>query len=679
MPELVRLNTAAISAFRIRRPPITTNGFISDVHPAVEAQLADLNELLTKRIFKDAPVTAGAKLGAPVNPRPKQSLDPVEVLHAPLTPKRIFGNKTWADDSLADRLDDAVGDPADATLSELIDSTPDLSRLQLAFRQEITDTWSTLAADARTVLDDRYPAIRDYLVGYAYVVRGLKTVDDIKGFVLNSTAGVQNIAQYAVVGAARTIIRDKNLNVEKPNEDDSQVVKDIKAGAPSLSSPTFETTILNIVGKLVSDSKFRDILASAKRIGDIPEDLKPKLIRAMKASPVEIDRRNIDDFLPFLLAEVVGLTTSSDDGGIFGGGLSDEAFDITFLEDDKSAVQVSIGAVKCAAMLYYSMIAGDELEVFNVINYFTHKYLIRGGIEILDEKLRSDLQGYVFSDKFTDPDSGRVLDKTRGAERQMFYRQVFNYGRGQVTEDLIVNHQYNRLWKVMMLESANYLERAQASLNPDSYVSRQKVMQAVEDLQYNLSTNCTGMANVITPLIYAEFNFVVKRILQHPEVVRQIAPQGGTWWRVVEHLYMEMKHARPKVTVLYNKARYGSKIIEAVAEYTPADFEDDAKFSDFISLVDAFITTQSILQESLTDDLRGGDEDEDQEPAARKPTTWPGYPGDQAGQFPGTPSFPGMPGAPAKGTTNGHGPMPVPVGASSGSAGPPAPGGEWDF
>jgi hypothetical protein len=679
MPELLRLNTAGVSAFRIRRPPITTNGFSSDVNSDVGAQLADLNQLLGKRVFKDGLLTPGANFVAPAKPLPKKSLDPVEVLNEPLTPKRIFGNKKWADDSLADRLEDAVADPGDATLSKLIDSTPDLSRLQLAFRQELTDTWSTLGADARTVLDDRYAAIRDYLVAYAYVVRNLKTVDDIKGFVLNSTAGVQNIAQYAVVGAAREIIHRRNLNVEKPNEDDSRVVKDIRAGAPSLTSPTFEAAILDIVGKLTTDSKFSDILKSAKFIGDIPEDIKPKLIRAMKSSPVTIDKSNIDDFLPYLLAEVVDSKDFADDGGVFGTGLSDDAFEVTFLEDDKSAVQVSVGAVKCAAMLYYGMIAGDELEVFNVINYFTHKYLIRGGIEILDEKLRSDLQGYVFSDKFTDPDSGRVLDKTRPAERQMFYRQVFNYGRGQVTEDLIVNHQYNRLWKVMMLESANYLERAQASLNPDSYVSRQKVMQSVEDLQYNLSTNCTGMANVITPLIYAEFNFVVKRILQHPEVVRQIAPQGGTWWRVVERLYMEMKHARPKVTVLYNKARYGSRIIEAVADYTPAAFEDDAKFSDFISLVDAFITTQSILQESLTDDLRGGDEDEDEEPSARKPTSWAGYPGDQSGHFPGVPSFPGIPGGRANGATNGHGPTPVPIGAPSGSGEPPAPGGEWDF
>jgi hypothetical protein len=190
------------------------------------------------------------------------------------------------------------------------------------------------------------------------------------------------------------------------------------------------------------------------------------------------------------------------------------------------------------------MILGDELNVFDIMNYFTHKYLIRGGINIEDSRLREDLQTYVFSNRFTDLKTKKIVDRTRPAERQMFYRQVFDYGNAQVTDDLILNKEFTKLWKVLILESAKYLERAQAAFNPDSYVSRQNVMQAVEDLQYNLSTHCTGMANVITPLIYAELNFVIQRIFMHPEILRQIVPAGGTWWRVVETLYMGMKNAR---------------------------------------------------------------------------------------------------------------------------------------
>jgi hypothetical protein len=136
-------------------------------------------------------------------------------------------------------------------------------------------------------------------------------------------------------------------------------------------------------------------------------------------------------------------------------------------------------------------------------------------------------------------------------------------------------------------------------------------MQAVEDLQYNLSTHCTGMSNVITPLIYAELNFVIQRIFMHPEILRQVVPGGGTWWRVVETLYMGMKNVRPKATVLYNKAKLGHDIIRSIANYNPATFEDDKNFAAFIGNVDAFITTQSILPESLGDDISECDDEDD--------------------------------------------------------------------
>src|SRR5882757_3376874 len=90
-----------------------------------------------------------------------------------------------------------------------------------------------------------------------------------------------------------------------------------------------------------------------------------------------------------------------------------------------------------------------------------------------------------------------------------------------------------------------------------------------------------------------------------------------------------MKNVRPKATVLYNKAKLGHDIIRSIADYNPATFEDDANFSAFISNVDAFITTQSILQEALTDDLKKGDDEEgDYASAARPsaPVTMPNIP-----------------------------------------------------
>ena len=44
-----------------------------------------------------------------------------------------------------------------------------------------------------------------------------------------------------------------------------------------------------------------------------------------------------------------------------------------------------------------------EGEVFNVVDYFTHTYLLREGFEIQDPRLREDLQTYVFSNRFAEP------------------------------------------------------------------------------------------------------------------------------------------------------------------------------------------------------------------------------------------------------------------------------------
>jgi hypothetical protein len=64
---------------------------------------------------------------------------------------------------------------------------------------------------------------------------------------------------------------------------------------------------------------------------------------------------------------------------------------------------------------------------------------------------------------------------------------------------------------------------------------------------------------------------------------------------------------------------YGYEIIRGIADYTPAAFADEKTFSAFMSTVDAFITTQSILQEALTEDLKHGDDATARANGAAKP------------------------------------------------------------
>jgi hypothetical protein len=609
--------TNGTSGFRIKRPLITTNGFVSDVDLIVKGLLDELNQLLGKRIFniKSSSLRSALKRrksGAAIA-APQVTPDVIQLLNSPLTPKfvpdQVSGrnSQSWEDGSLALAFFDAPAADGNSSLADYIDVTADLAALKYAFQNNLNNDWQTLDYNTKTVLDG-YPAIVDYLIAYAFHIMNIQDVCGLRNFIYSNRGGARNIVNYVVLSGARTIINNEQLNVPDYNQDDSPLLPQLSAANLSLALASFKTSAQAVINDYIFNAAQSQLIDQAT-IGPVPAALKPLLVQLIKQSRVPITKDNVDYFLPLFISQISGpptidaTTTGATD-------TSDQDFDVTPPEDDTSSIQISKSAVKCASQLYYCMVMSDELNVLGAVEYFTHKYLLRNGMEIQDSVLRDDLQTYVFSSRFTDLRTNRVVDRTKPAERQMFYRQVFNYGNTQVPEDLILNAEFPKLWKVLMLESARYIERAQASPNPDGYVSRQNVMQAVEDLQYNLSTNCTGMAIVVAPLIYAELDFAIRRILMSKEVLAQLVPNSSpTWWKAIEVLTMGMSNTRPKATVLYNKAKLGNAIIRAIADYNPSSFQDDKNFSDFISDVDAYITTQSILQEALTDDLKADQED----------------------------------------------------------------------
>lgn len=579
----------------ILRRPVMMSGFFFEVDPAIKAHLDEINSLLSKKIFE-------------------ANVDEEQVrqaLNKRLDPKRSSGQR-WEARSLAHYFNNKPAADDKLSLGDYIDRHPALSALKGAFEEKLNSLVGKLENNTKAVLE--YAGIRDYLLARGFLVMNLQEINGLRNFVMGNAAGAKDLVNYAIVSAARTVIAQERFDIDDANNDNSEIVRQIRAADLSISTAKFKTNLRALLKNFLFNSVESQIIAAAEAvIGPIPPRIKPQLIKMMKSSPVPITTANANFFLPLLITQILG-TTESEAPAEVDLEQADRDFEVKFLEDDNSLIEVSRSAVRCASQLYYTMVLGEELDVFNIVNYFTHKYLIRGGMEILDGRLRDDLQRYVFSNKFTDLKTKRVEERTRPGERHMFYRQVFNLGKGQITEDVIVNTEFPRLWRVLMLEAVNYIERSQSSFNA-SAIPKGKVMQAVEDLQYNLSTHCTGMANVIAPLIHGELDFVIRRIFMHPEVLRQLVPQGGTWWRVVEILYMGLKHSRPKSTVIYNKAKQGNKIIRTIAEYNPSSFEDDTEFNNFISDIDAYITTQSILQESLEDAITRADREEEEEAA----------------------------------------------------------------
>lgn len=644
------------ASFRITRALSTTTGFGTEVDETIKVHLEELNRLLGKRVFPsnvrrrrdrdreddfdlygvepgahepgEAAVEGGEEEMRAAHRQPRdrdddddQDLEMLSrflehILEMPLSPRHILDDahrEPWEEGSLLHLLNGMEENDDALTLAEIIERVPRISKLKFQFKNLLDDRMATLDYNTRTVLGAAYPAILDYAVAHAFLVGDRREINGLANYIFTGSFGAKNVANYAIVSAARSFIHEKQLRVTGYNDTNSDFMKKLTAAGLQTSAAAYKSKLQAFIDDFVFNTDEAELIAYAEQhgLGPIPSDLKPLLIKYIQNSPVPITQENVVVFLPVFMSQARSFSTISDTTEI-DRVESAQDFDVVFLEDDVTMVEISQAAVRCAAQLFYSMVLGDELDVFGVMNYFTHKYLLRGAIEIQDRRLREDLQNYVFSNRFTDLRTNKVVDRTRPAERQMFYRQVFSAGGAQLTEDIIVNREFPRLWKVLMLETAEYLERAQSSFYPERYVSPQNIMQAVEDLQYNLSTHTTGMSNVITPLIYAELDFVIRRILMHPDVLGQIVPQGGTWWRVVEMLHMEMKGYRPKATVLYNRAKLGHEIIRKIAEYNPATFSDDKTMSEFISLVDAFITTQSIIQEALTDYLKKEEAEEEE-------------------------------------------------------------------
>jgi hypothetical protein len=694
------------SAFRIRRPPAVSNGFVNDLDPRVQEQLDTLHQLLSADVFAKAsvgraldwtemlaPVTAKAGAtaseaqpagAAKTDPAKKAvaqelGLDPATVLELELTAARARALPTWGLHSLAGTIEAAItrlhkaghlDDDGHATkgelisLSEYVDRVSDLSTLKYSLDSLLASEWTLYPETIRRVLDaDDYPAIRTYLVAYAYLVLQLRDVGAVKNFILNDKVGAKSIANYATVGAARELVADKGFSIDGYDEDGKPFVKKIRAASIGLSTASFERDVMSVVNDLINDVDHKELIDEAeKSLGQLSLATRLMLARYIDAAPVTITTKNVASFAAVWLAQNAPPPPAAPSDGST---IADGDFGIETYQDDPNSMAISKSAVLCAAQLYYTMVLGDELDVFAVVHYFTHKYIVSGQMEISDAVLRQDLQNYVFSNRFTELKTGRILDRSRREERRMFHSQVFGvkHHRQQLPEGMIFNEDFPSLWKVLMLQAATYLEKAQSSLNPDAFVSRQQVAQAVEDLQYNLSTHAIGMATVASPLQHAELNFAIRRILMHPEVLNQVVPVGGTWWRAVEKLSQEFKHAKPRSTALYNKAKLGHDIIAEIAAYDPSTFEDDAGFGDFMSNVDAYITTQSILQQALKDQL-----------SRRQHDPFPTHDGDEhpAEQHPAD-------AAPAPDAEQAPAPVATAPSANGASANGHKPSDEWDF
>lgn len=241
--------------------------------------------------------------------------------------------------------------------------------------------------------------------------------------------------------------------------------------------------------------------------------------------------------------------------------------------------------IECSAQMFYVMTLDEDLEIFNLVNRIITEYLPSGQIDIYSSETFKDLQLYVFNDSFRDLKSGVLYKRTHPEERKIFYRQMFNAGSGGTNVGIVVNRDFNTLLEKLLLESVNYIEKIWQRETPHSFVSIQNICQAVEDLQYNLSTHCTGMAKIASPIINKELDFVIQRFMKNDELIKQMTRyNSNSFWKLIERMLADLRNEVPNISALRNKAIFGHKIISTIAKYTKGYLDDDKILSEFIAI-----------------------------------------------------------------------------------------------
>ncbi|MBK8610189.1 MAG: hypothetical protein IPL84_09630 [Chitinophagaceae bacterium] len=501
----------------------------------------------------------------------------------------------------------ASADDDKLSIAECIDKVNVLSNLKNDFKNYLNKNWNGLPNNQKALLHTNYGNILDYLIAFGYWVKGISEVNALYNFITSHVKGANAIHNYLVVSAARAYIQKNALKInpvgkDTYNDDSHPLIVKITAMKLSVDEDSFSKEIEKLVKSYIADSqqlKLIDKGLTDLKIDDLPEDYYPLLVQYIRKSKVKIDEDNISYFLGSFINEIKGLDYHQPEvlqEEEFE--QTDEDFDVDFSEDVRSVIKANTSNVKCAAQLFSSAIMEMDLDIFNLTNYLTDNFLIKNRIDIDDQRLRKNLQMFVFSNQFIDGKTGKTIERTKDGERNHFYRQVLNIGTATVPQGMIINTKFARLWKKLTPAVQDYVENASSSLQSDTFVSRGGVMQVVSGLQNNLSDSCTGMAKIISPIINAEWNFIKDKILGHPEIVKQISPTVGTWKGVAQTLFASMKHSYTDASLVYQKANICNKILKAVAEYDAPVFEQDDNFIDFCSMV---IELDELIQSMTTD------------------------------------------------------------------------------
>ena len=179
-------------------------------------------------------------------------------------------------------------------------------------------------------------------------------------------------------------------------------------------------------------------------------------------------------------------------------------------------------------------------------------------------------------------------------QRALAYKRVLNLGNAKLMSGVVYNEPLPGLWQKLMTEVTRYIQKREDQ-HDSGRVSRQPVVRAIQELQYNLSEFGSGGTAKLAQKLNAQLEDAMD-ILGAPEVVEQLAlGRRKSVWRVIERLHKELRGKAVNVTAVRTLAEEGNRIFNFIADFDSTTPADD--FDAFIDSAESWILAEASLME----------------------------------------------------------------------------------
>lgn len=264
--------------------------------------------------------------------------------------------------------------------------------------------------------------------------------------------------------------------------------------------------------------------------------------------------------------------------------------------------------IRAAGALDYLYQLGDRMGLFRLLDAFTLAWA-RGDFDLERLSMPSmsgeDVQSLMF--RYHKLRNERVSPE----ERAMLYRRILDKGDGTLLGGTQPNRAFSALWTKLLSEVTDYIRRNEESPSQRTAVSRQRVYEAIRQLQINLSERMAGMARLQVTEMYHQFR-EAKAILESEQMLNYYgAGPRRSMWTVVERGKRELLNEQDNLSALLTVAVEGNKVFQHIADFDPATFTD-IQFEELADACEAIIIAESVLagaDEYLTDETESEEDD----------------------------------------------------------------------